>query len=175
MTHNSWWQTLKRIIQHRRRNTREAQRALGLDGLMRIQTLVRQSELRHSGEIRVCVEAGLPMHYLLRGSLSRERAVTMFGKLKVWDTEHNNGVLIYLLLADRRIEIVADRGLNERVSASEWEVVAQALSKCIQGSQMAQGLELAIESIHQKLMQHFPLKPGEGHINELPDAVVVQP
>jgi uncharacterized membrane protein len=174
MTHNSWWQTFKRIIQHRRRHASEAQRALGTDGLMRIQTLVGQSEQGHSGEIRVCVEAGLPMSYLLRGGMSRERAVAMFGKLKVWDTEHNNGVLIYLLLADRRIEIVTDRGLNERVSAPQWQAVAQALSKCIQSNQMAQGLELAIESIHQMLMQHFPLTQGKDNINELPDAVVVQ-
>ena len=73
------------------------------------------SERRHSGEIRVCVEAGLPLSYLWRGATARERAVTMFGKLRVWDTEHNNGVLIYLLLAEHRIEIVADRGLNRHV------------------------------------------------------------
>ena len=76
------------------------------------------SERRHSGEIRVCVEAGLPLSYLWRDATARERAVTMFGKLRVWDTEHNNGVLIYLLLAEHAIEIVADRGLNRHVCRS---------------------------------------------------------
>ena len=78
----------------------------------RLRERVAASERRHSGEIRICVEAGLPLSYLWRGLSARDRAITMFGKLRVWDTEHNNGVLIYLLLAEHAIEIVADRGLE---------------------------------------------------------------
>ena len=87
--------------------------------LARLQARVAASEATHSGEIRLCIEAGLPLSYLRRRATARERAVAMFGKLRVWDTAHNNGVLIYLLLAEHAIEIVADRGLSARVDAAE--------------------------------------------------------
>ena len=105
---------LWRILKHRWLDDRDALRALGADALERLARRVEASERRHTGEIRVCVEAGLPFSYLWRGATARERAVQMFGKLRVWDTEHNNGVLIYLLLAEHRIEIIADRGLARR-------------------------------------------------------------
>src|SRR5439155_17490452 len=99
-------------------------RLLGIGALQRAQQRVAASETGHSGEIRVCVEAGLPWSYLRRHATPRERAVAMFGKLRVWDTEHNNGVLIYLLLAEHAIEIVADRGLSRHVAAAQWRTVA---------------------------------------------------
>ena len=117
---------LLRILKHRWFDERDAQRALGRDGLKRLQARVAASERRHSGEIRICVEAGLPLSYLWRSASARERAVAMFGKLRVWDTEHNNGVLIYLLLADHAIELVADRGLNHHVSAGQWKEIGRA-------------------------------------------------
>ena len=85
-------------------------------------TRVAASEKRHSGEIRVCAEAGLPLSYLWRGASARERALAMFGKLRVWDTEHNNGVLIYLLLAEHAIEIVADVERKYGISMPEEEL-----------------------------------------------------
>ena len=103
---------LPRLLKHRLVDEGDARRLLGKDALARIEARVAASEKRHSGEIRVVVEAGLPFSYLRRGATPRERAVALFGKLGVWDTERNNGVLIYLLLAERAIEIVADRGLN---------------------------------------------------------------
>jgi len=103
---------LLRILKHRWFDERDTKRALKPDVVQRLRQRVAASERAHSGEIRLCVEAGLPLSYLWRGLTARDRAVTMFGKLRVWDTEQNNGVLIYLLLAERRIEIVADRGLN---------------------------------------------------------------
>jgi uncharacterized membrane protein len=103
---------LLRILKHRWHDETDARRALDEVALTRLQTRVQSSETRHRGEIRVCVEAGLPLSYLWRDATPRERALAMFGKLRVWDTEHNSGVLIYLLLAERAIEIVADRGLN---------------------------------------------------------------
>ncbi|HEY6356078.1 MAG TPA: TPM domain-containing protein, partial [Burkholderiaceae bacterium] len=101
---------LLRILKHRVRDDTDTRRAIGPDVVRRLQQRVQSSERQHSGEIRVCVEAGLPLSYLWRGLGARDRAVTMFGKLRVWDTAHNNGVLIYLLLAEHAIEIVADRG-----------------------------------------------------------------
>ena len=102
--------TLTRILKHRWRDETDSARALGPDGMQRLQARVAAAESRHSGEIRISVEAGLPLSYLWRNASVRERAVTMFGKLRVWDTEHNNGVLIYLLLAEHAIEIVAEIG-----------------------------------------------------------------
>ena len=115
MTH---W--LPRLLKHRLLDEGDARRMLGKDALARIEARVAASEKRHSGEIRVVVEAGLPLSYLRRAATPRDRAVALFGKLGVWDTERNNGVLIYLLLAEHAIEIVADRGLNRVVPAGEW-------------------------------------------------------
>ena len=118
---------LARLLKHRWLDETDAQRALGTAALDRLQQRVQQSEARHSGEIRVCVEAGLPLSYLWRDAAPRERAITMFGKLRVWDTEHNNGVLIYLLLAEHAIEIVADRGLTRHILQAEWDAMLERM------------------------------------------------
>src|SRR4029453_19375983 len=112
---------LLRILKHRAFDDTDTRRAIGPALLERLRQRVAASERRHSGEIRLCVEAGLPLSYLWRDLSARERALTMFGKLRVWDTEHNNGVLIYLLLAEHAIEIVADRGLDRRVPRAPWQ------------------------------------------------------
>src|SRR6186713_2916244 len=112
---------LLRILKHRWLDERDAVRALGDGALQRLEARVHQSESAHHGEIRLCVEAGLPMSYLWKNLGARDRAIMMFSKLRVWDTEDNNGVLIYLLLAEHAIEIVADRGLLPHVDAAAWE------------------------------------------------------
>jgi len=163
---------LRRLLRHRLWDDADARRVLPAAALARLSARVTESELRHSGEIRLCVEASLPLSYLWRGAHARQRAVTLFGKLRVWDTEHNNGVLIYLLLAEHAIEIVADRGLNQRVSAVQWQTVIDGLRQSLQAGQFEQGLVQAVQSVEQLLAQHFP--PGEvPPRNELPDAVVV--
>jgi hypothetical protein len=109
------------------------------DLLDRLEHRVGASE-RHSGEIRICVEAGLPMSYLWRDARPRERAITLFGKLRVWDTEDNNGVLIYLLLAEHAIEIVADRGIDARVSDDQWAAMAQRMGAAFRERRFEDGL-----------------------------------
>jgi uncharacterized membrane protein len=158
-----------RILRHRWLDERDLARALDDATLARIEARVAASEKRHSGEIRVCAEAGLPLSYLWRGATARERAVTMFGKLRVWDTEQNNGVLIYLLLAEHRIEIVADRGLNQRVSASQWQEVMERMRASFRQGQFEAGLNDAIDAVDALLVQHFPLAPGQANPNELSD------
>src|SRR5690606_21224757 len=116
-TMNRWL----RILRHRWLDETDTRRALGPDALKRIEARVAESERHHRGEIRVCVEAGLPLSYLWRNASVRERAVALFGKLRVWDTEENTGVLIYLLLAEHRIELVADRGLARHVNHDRWQ------------------------------------------------------
>lgn len=159
-----------RLLRHRRFDQGDAKRLLGAGALERIQARVAASELRHSGEIRVCIEAGLPLSYLRARATPRDRAVAMFGKLRVWDTAHNNGVLIYLLLAEHAIEIVADRGLSARVQAQEWQRIAQSMQASFKSGEFEAGLNQAVDAVGALLAQHFALAPGEANPNELPDA-----
>jgi uncharacterized membrane protein len=163
-----------RILKHRWLDENDARRALGRTALERLQQRVAASETRHSGEIRVCVEAGLPLSYLWRGATARERAVTLFGKLRVWDTEQNNGVLIYLLLAEHRIEIVADRGLDRHVGAAQWQAIVGSMREAFAAGRFEDGLNAAIAAVHALLVQHFALEPGRANPNELPDAPLVR-
>jgi uncharacterized membrane protein len=141
--------------------------------LQRLTARLAASEKRHSGEIRIFVEAGLPVSYLLRDATPRERAVAMFGKLGVWDTEHNNGVLIYLLLAERAIEIVADRGLSRRVDAGEWQRIVGRMGDTFKQGRVEEGLTQALDEVSALLVAHFPLAPGKADRNELPDEPVL--
>ncbi|WP_418317527.1 TPM domain-containing protein [Piscinibacter sakaiensis] len=162
---NKWM----RLLRHRFYDERYARRAVGRDALDRIHAAIAHSEAGHSGEIRVCIEGGMPLSYLWRNADARERAVNMFGKLGVWDTEQNNGVLIYLLLADHRIEIVADRGLNRHVDAAQWRQIVDHLAAACRARQFEAGLLGAIDEVDAVLRRLFPREAGQPDINELPD------
>ena len=162
--------TLLRILKHRSLDEGDARRALGASALQRIGERVAASEALHSGELRVCIEAGLPLSYLWRGAAARERAVAMFGKLRVWDTEHNNGVLIYLLLAERRIEIVADRGLSRHAAPALWDALVQSMAADFAQQRFEEGLNRALDAVTALLVQHFSVAAGAANPNELPDA-----
>ena len=118
----------------------------------------------------ITVEAGLPVSYLRRHATARERAIAMFGKVGVWDTERNNGVLIYLLLAERSIEIVADRGLNRHVPAAEWAEIAETMKSAFQAGDFEGGLLRAVDAVDALLVRHFAADAGAADVNELPDA-----
>ena len=163
-----------RIFKHRWLDEADARRALGAAALQQLQARVAASERQHSGEIRLCIEASLPLSYLWRGASARERALAMFGKLRVWDTEHNNGVLIYLLLAERAIEIVADRGLNRVVDAAQWRALTDGMAASFQAGQYETGLIAAVDAVGALLSQHFAIAAHVANPNELPDAPVVQ-
>ena len=160
---------ITRLIQHRWLDERHARRALSAPALKRLEDRVAASERHHSGEIRLCVEAGLPLSYLWRDLTARQRAVTLFGKLRVWDTEHNNGVLIYLLLAERAIEIVADRGVAGLVPQAHWDAVLGGMREAFRERRFEDGLAQAIDAVDAMLARHFALAPGERNPNELPD------
>src|SRR5260221_11031133 len=113
----------KRLLRHLFTDHWAVRRALPSVAMRTIEKAIGEEERRHAGQLRFAVEASLPLGELLRGAQSRERAVDWFGRLRIWDTEHNSGVLIYLLLADRRVEIVADRGVHSRVRAAAGEAV----------------------------------------------------
>lgn len=154
------------------------QQTLPPDLLQRLAQRIAASELRHTGQIRICVEGGLPLSYIWRGADARERAVTQFGKLRVWDTECNNGVLIYLLLADHAIEIVADRGLSCHVAPATWRTLVAHMSAAFRAGHYEDGLTQALSEVSALLVAHFPRdtapSPGGRH-NELPDDPAVAP
>ena len=160
---------LARILRHRWFDERDTARALNAAALGRLEQQVAASERLHSGEIRLCVEAGLPLSYLWRRASARERAVALFGKLRVWDTEHNNGVLIYLLLAEHAIEIVADRGLARHVPQAHWDGVLAAMREAFRAGRFEAGLAAAVQAVDAMLARHFPLAAGQVNPNELPD------
>lgn len=176
---------LKVLLKHLWLDASDARRAIPPDMLQRLAQRVAASERRHSGEIRICVEASLPASYLWRLSklnpmrtLTRQRAVTMFGKLRVWDTEHNNGVLIYVLLAEHAIEIVADRGVARHVSPAQWQAMVARMADAFRDKRYEDGLTQALEETSAVLMEHFAVatKPDSPPVNpnELPDTPLLQ-
>lgn len=166
---------IARLVRHRWAEG-GLQRALPPDLLDRLARRVAASEARHTGQIRICAEGGLPASYLWRGASARERAVTLFGKLRVWDTEHNNGVLIYLLLADHAIEIVADRALARTVPPATWHAMVARMGSAFREARYEDGLTQALEEVSALLVAHFPAGAdvaGHAARNELPDAPVL--
>ena len=150
-------------------------RALDATALQRLQQAITASEQGHDGQIRLCVEAALPWRYLRGRASPRDRALTMFAKLRVWDTEHNNGVLIYLLLAERRIEIVADRALARAVPPEVWRAMTAHMGEAFRAGRWEDGLTQALSEVTALLAAHFPAPPHgqDGPGNELPDAPVL--
>lgn len=159
-----------RVLRHLLADPRDVPRTLGAGALDRLTARVQASESQHAGELRLCIEAGLPLSYLRRGASPRERAVMMFGKLRVWDTEANTGVLIYLLLADHAIEIVADRGLNPHVSPAQWQAIVDAMAPALKAGRFEDGLAVAIDQVGALLQAHCPLIDARADRNELGDA-----
>jgi uncharacterized membrane protein len=137
--------------------------------LERIAAAIAASEARHTGEICFAVEAALPLRLALVGHRPRDRAFDVFTRLRVWDTEANNGVLVYMLLADRAIEIVADRGFNGRVDDATWSAICSELESAMRAGDTETGVMRAIEAISALLEQHSPRPEGYVDINELPD------
>ena len=165
------WPRLGRVFRHLLSDRGAVRRVLPAPAMDAIARAIAAGELRHDGEIRVCIEAGLPWSYLRRDAPARERALMLFSKLRVWDTERNTGVLVYLLVADKSIEIVADRGIARQVPQSTWTAICAALGRHLQQGQAEAGMLAAIERISDELAAHFP--PLARSDNELPDAPTV--
>lgn len=138
--------------------------------LSRISEAIAASECRHAAQICFAVEGALSTGQVLRGLEAREHAIDVFSELRVWDTEANNGILIYLLLADHDVEIVADRGFNGRISAAQWETVCQQMEAHFRAGRFEHGVLAAIETIDAWCREHFP---GQGQC-ELPNQPVIR-
>ncbi len=170
------WTKFKVILKHLWLDASDTRRAITPEMLQRLTRRVVASESLHSGQIRIYVEAAMPLSYLWRltGNVSlqqliRQRAVMLFGKLGVWDTHHNNGVLIYLQLAEQAIEIVADRGVDSLVSVQQWQAITQQMSSAFKNRQFEEGLSEAISEVTRVLIAHFPPSGNNKSANELPD------
>ena len=164
---------IQRILRHRWLDESDTRRAIPPAVMERLAHYVAESERRHTGELRIYVEAGLPFSYLWRGASPRERAIAVFGKLGVWDTEQNNGVLIYLLLAEHAIEVIADRGLSRHVGAAQWQEIVRHMSGEFRAGRYEEGLKQAVDEVTALLVKHFPAVPGAPNANELPDQPVL--
>ncbi len=138
----------------------------------RIAAAIDIGETCHTGEVCFAVESSLHWRDVLSGVQARARAEDAFGRLRVWDTAANNGVLIYLLLADHRIEIVADRGLAPFVSAEQWRGVCLLMEGRLRAGEHADGVVAGIEAAGDLLAEHFPQEPGMPDEDELPDQPV---
>jgi len=147
-------------------------RAFPLAVLAGIERAIAGQEKRHRGELRVVIEGGLPLAALISGRTARERAIDQFTRLRVWDTEDNAGVLIYLLLADRRVEIVADRGIHACVGDTAWETICGVMQQEFAAGRFEAGVLTGLSSVSDLLAQHFPVRSGENP-NELLDAPIV--
>lgn len=134
---------------------------------------IADSERAHSGEIRFAVEASLPWSYLWKNLPARSRAMMVFSKLRVWDTEANNGVLIYVLLADRSVDIVADRGIAVRVAQQQWNAVCDTMRERFHGGDFAGGAIAGVQGVGALLAEHFPERGARDNPNELSNAPAV--
>lgn len=169
--------SLSLLWRHLWLDERDARRRLGQGGLDRLEAAVSASESAHSGQICLCVEASLPPRQLwqaLRGTaidtIVDERALSVFTRLRVWDTEHNNGVLIYVLLAERRLVLTADRALARQLSPAQWQALTEKLSPLLHEALEA-GMLAAVDAMHSLLVDHFALAPSDfpARENPLPD------
>jgi uncharacterized membrane protein len=162
---------IKRIGKHLLAHHWQARRIFTPRVLAAIEQAIKAGEATHSGQVRFVVEGALDGAPLFRDQPARERALDLFAQLRIWDTAHNNGVLIYLLLADRKVEIVADRGIDAKVGAAGWQKICTQMETDFKAGNFEAGVIRGIEAVSRQLAVYFP-KHGAGK-NELPDAPVV--
>ena len=162
---------IKRIGKHLLEHGWRARRDFPPRVLERIEQAIKKGEATHSGQVRFVVEGALDGAPLFRGQPARERALDIFAQLRIWDTAHNNGVLIYLLLADRNVEIIADRGIDAKVGAAGWESICRQMEAEFRAANFERGAIKGIEAVSRQLAKHF--SSAGGGPNELPDAPVV--
>jgi uncharacterized membrane protein len=162
---------IKRIGKHLLEQHWRVRRIFPPKVLAAIEQAIRAGEATHSGQLRFVVEGALDGKPLFKDQPARERALDIFSHLRIWDTAHNNGVLIYLLLADRKVEIVADRGIDAKVGSAGWEAICREMERDFKAGNFEAGVIKGIAEVSRQLAAHFP-KHGAGP-NELPDAPVV--
>jgi uncharacterized membrane protein len=162
---------IKRIGRHLLEHRWRLRRIFPPPALARIEQAIRAGEATHSGQLRFVVEGALDGAPLFRNQPARERALDVFSQLRIWDTAHNNGVLVYLLLADRDVEIIADRGIDAKVGTAGWETICRMMEAEFRAGNFESGVIKGVEAVSRELATYFP-RSGGG-TNELPDTPVV--
>ncbi len=147
---------LQRVLRHLILPHWWAGRAFPPAVLQRVEQAVAASEASHRGELRVVIESELPLPALLSDQSPRARAVELFAQLRIWDTEENSGVLIYLQLLDRRVEIVADRGINAKLGQEFWDAICRRMEVAFRAGDFAGGVHCALNTVTEALREHFP-------------------
>lgn len=160
-----------RVLRHLSIGRWSIRRKFPAAAMKEIEAAIGRSEKRHRGEIRFAVEAGLTPGQVFHDLPARERAVDVFSQLRIWDTEENTGVLIYLLLADHDIEIIADRGINQAAGTAVWDKICNDMEANFRAGRFGEGVVKGIDEITEVLAKHFPWR--EGDVNELSDKPVV--
>ena len=162
---------IQRLLRHLATTSHAVRRAFPPHALDAIEQAIRTGESQYGGQLRFVVEGALDGSPLWRDQSPRERALDLFARMGIWDTAHNSGVLIYVLLADRAVEIVADRGILACCGADMWSGVCQRMEAQFAQGRFEAGSMEGIAAISHMLMQHFPRVSGDG--NELPDRPVL--
>jgi uncharacterized membrane protein len=162
---------IKRIIKHLSFSRAAVRRTFPRATLLAIERAIAEAEQTHAGQIRFAVESSLGLQPVLKGQTARKRAIDVFSQLRVWDTEHNNGVLIYLLLADRDVEIVADRGVHAKLGQATWDAVCREMETAFRQGKFKEGVLAGIRSVGAHMAKHYPHSGSKS--NELPDQPVL--
>lgn len=159
---------IKRIAKHLLMTDWQAKKCFPPATLSAIEKAIKASEAQHAGEIRFVVEAALDGAPLFKQQSAKARAIDVFSHLRIWDTEHNNGLLIYVLLAEHAVEIVADRGISAKVEQQDWQTICRAMESDFKHGNFKGGVVMGIASVTQHLEKHFPI--GDKDKNELSNA-----
>lgn len=161
-----------RFFRHLLATQRGAHRLFNEETMRRLQDVVATGEATHRGEVRLIVESALPLRKVRRGMDTSQRALDLFGTFRVWDTEENNGVLLYINIADRKLEVIADRAAAQAVGGAPWQTACNIALQSFRAGDFERGVTEALRSIHEALAGAFP-PADERNPNELPDAPVL--
>lgn len=164
---------LKRIARHLFMTDRQARRCFPTETFSAIEQAIKASETQHSGEIRFVVEAALDGAPLFNNQSAKARAIDVFSHLRIWDTESNNGLLIYVLLAEHAVEIIADRGINSKVEQQDWQKICELMKSDFKQGDFKGGVITGISAVTLHLTQHFPAVNNDK--NELSNTPVLNP
>ncbi len=153
---------ISRFFTHLLSNPWQVRRHFSAQALNKIEAAITASETKHTGEIRFVVEAGLHPFEIVSKKTPRERGIELFGRLNIWDTENNNGVLIYLLLADRDVEIVADRGIDKHIGYDNWDIICHEMEMQFRRDAFETGVLEGVAHVSAALEKHFPIASVEN-------------
>jgi uncharacterized membrane protein len=160
-------QKLSRLLRHLATTSAAGRRIFPAHTLKAIQTAIAQGEAQHRAEIRVIIEPALPLRDVLTGAFSRERAQELFTHYRIWDTEENCGILIYINLADRKVEIIADRNVARTLTQADWQSVCHTMTQGFARGDFHDSAITALDQLNTLLKTHFPANGAS--LNELPN------